>query len=81
MPSSISIITGQEEYNPLPAIPARDWFPTKVKISIQLDFYMPSQNQTPGPGSGGFNTGGTNFEIPVLIKHDTSRQGDLNWTI
>tara|TARA_R110002012_G_scaffold155092_5_gene315955 strand:+ start:70 stop:1863 length:1794 start_codon:yes stop_codon:yes gene_type:complete len=81
VPSSISIITGQEEYNPLPAIPARDWFPTKVKISIQLDFYMPSQNQTPGPGSGGFNTGGTNFEIPVLIKHDTSRQGDLNWTI
>tara|TARA_R100001443_G_scaffold116948_1_gene139215 strand:+ start:527 stop:2260 length:1734 start_codon:yes stop_codon:yes gene_type:complete len=81
VPPVISGISGIEEYNPLSANPARDWFPTKVKISIQLDFYMPSQNQTPGPGSGGYNTAGTMFDIPILIKHDTSRQGDLNWTI
>ena len=81
IPGTISGISGVEEYNPDGINPARDYFPTRVKVSIQLDFHMPSQNATPGPGSGGFTQGGTMFEIPVKIKHDTSRQGDLNWTI
>tara|TARA_B100001059_G_C17838445_1_gene590042 strand:+ start:3403 stop:5238 length:1836 start_codon:yes stop_codon:yes gene_type:complete len=81
VPATISGISGIEEYNPNPSSPARDWFPTRVKVSVQLDFYLPSQNATPGPGSGGFNVNGNDFEVTVLIKHDTSKQGDLNWTI
>ena len=49
--------------------PAYEYFPEKVKISINLDFTMPSNL--------GYNQA---YEIPVNVYHNTENQGDLNWS-
>ena len=45
-----------------------DWFPEKLKVTVDLNFIMPT------PQSG------TVFSIPINLYHNTENQGDLNWT-
>jgi hypothetical protein len=68
--SITSSITAQEIYSTdYYTYPGYEFYPEKVKISISLDFTMPSNlsyNQA--------------YEIPVNIYHNTENQGDLNWS-
>jgi len=79
LPSSVSAVYAAEEYQPAPGHPARDYFPNKIKISIQLDFYAPSPSN-PYSGANPWSNSNTLFTIPINLAHVTVNQGDLNWT-
>ena len=79
LPSEVSGISATEEYYPNNlSWPARDWFPTKIKIKIELDFYAPSPLQS-FSGPNPFSNSNTLYTIPARLIHATHNQGDLNW--
>ena len=68
-----------EEYNPISGVPARDYFPNKVKVRVQLDFTAPSPQQY-YTGANPWSNSNLVYTIPVSLIHITENQGDLNWT-
>ena len=81
LPNGISEVSAHEEYNPVgPANPARDWFPSRVKVKVTLDFTAPSP-QMPFNGPSPWSNNDTLYSLPVSLVHVTTNQGDLNWTI
>lgn len=79
LPPEVSGISAMEEYNPVSGIPARDYFPNKVKVRVQLDFTAPSPQQS-YTGANPWSNSNLLYTIPISLIHITENQGDLNWT-
>tara|TARA_B100001094_G_C18171350_1_gene795291 strand:- start:435 stop:2225 length:1791 start_codon:yes stop_codon:yes gene_type:complete len=79
LPPEVSGISAMEEINPVSGNPARDYFPNKVKVRVQLDFTAPSPQQG-YTGPNPWSNSNLLFTIPVSLIHITENQGDLNWT-
>ena len=81
LPFGVSEVTAHEEYNPIgPGNPARDWFPSRVKVKITFDFTAPSPLQ-PYTGNNPWSNSNTLYNMSASLIHVTVNQGDLNWTI
>ena len=78
-PYGTDYIRGSESYSPSNNNPARDWFPTKIIISVKLNFIAPSPAQGYNGPVDPFNPADDMLTIPVGIVHATDNQGDLNW--
>ena len=61
-------VTVLEIYQANPALEQFEWFPEKLKVTVDLNFIMPTPQ------------GGTTLSIPINLYHNTENQGDLNWT-
>tara|TARA_R100001377_G_scaffold85116_2_gene70361 strand:- start:4893 stop:6479 length:1587 start_codon:yes stop_codon:yes gene_type:complete len=60
-------VTVLEMYQTSPFYEQFEWFPEKLKVTVDLNFIMPT------PQSG------TVFSIPINLYHNTENQGDLSW--
>jgi hypothetical protein len=80
LPPEVSGISAMEEYLPDGINAARDYFPYRIRIRVELDFFAPSPQQS-FTGQNPFNSSNTLYTLPVSVIHITSNQGDLNWSI